>query len=176
MSAPVVPQAKTPKSKAGLLTRPFRSLPGGRLAKSAKVPEQLSGASGADFRKTQKPVVTRLFGLTAAGTVADSHGVPLAIAGAKIGIFPKKQEPPQKKRCTMFSDGEVTKEQKFDFSRRFLPHSSFRDRKSNFPANFSPHSHLSCFKYIDNQRITKTQTAFGYFLRYPKAGLILLIY
>ena len=26
-SAPVVPQAKTPKSKAGLLTRPFRSLP-----------------------------------------------------------------------------------------------------------------------------------------------------
>lgn len=60
MSAPVVPQAKTPKSKAGLLTRPFRSLPGGRLAKSAKVPEQLSGASGADFRKTQKPVVTRL--------------------------------------------------------------------------------------------------------------------
>ena len=57
----MVPQAKTPKSKAGLLTRPFRSLPGGRLAKSAKVPEQLSGASGADFRKTQKPVVTRLF-------------------------------------------------------------------------------------------------------------------
>lgn len=91
MSAPVVPQAKTPKSKAGLLTRPFRSLPGGRLAKSAKVPEQLSGASGADFRKTQKPVVTRLPGLTAAGTVADSHGVPLAIAGTKIGIFPKKQ-------------------------------------------------------------------------------------
>lgn len=115
MSAPVVPQAKTPKSKAGLLTRPFRSLPGGRLAKSAKVPEQLSGASGADFRKTQKPVVTRLPGLTAAGTVADSHGVPLAIAGAKIGIFPKKQEPPQKKRCAKFSDGEVTKERKSDF-------------------------------------------------------------
>ena len=111
----MVPQAKTPKSKAGLLTRPFRSLPGGRLAKSAKVPEQLSGASGADFRKTQKPVVTRLFGLTAAGTVADSHGVPLAIAGAKIGIFPKKQEPPQKKRCAKFSDGEVTKERKSDF-------------------------------------------------------------
>ena len=97
MSAPVVPQAKTPKSKAGLLTRPFRSLPGGRLAKSAKVPEQLSGASGADFRKTQKPVVTRLFGLTAAGTVADSHGVPLAIARAKIDIFPKKQQPERKK-------------------------------------------------------------------------------
>ena len=96
-SAPVVPQAKTPKSKAGLLTRPFRSLPGGRLAKSAKVPEQLSGASGADFRKTQKPVVTRLFGLTAAGTVADSHGVPLAIARAKIDIFPKKQQPERKK-------------------------------------------------------------------------------
>ena len=110
----MVPQAKTPKSKAGLLTRPFRSLPGGRLAKSAKVPEQLSGASGADFRKTQKPVVTRLFGLTAAGTVADSHGVPLAIAGAKISIFPKKQEPPQKNDAQCL-DGEVTKEQKFDF-------------------------------------------------------------
>ncbi len=148
MSAPVVPQAKTPKSKAGLLTRPFRSLPGGRLAKSAKVPEQLSGASGADFRKTQKAGCHTAFWTHSSGYCRRFARRSLGHCGGKDRHISEKTIAWQRQP----------------------------DRKSNFPANFSPHSHLSHFEHIDNQYITKTQAAFGYFLRYPSAGRILLIY
>lgn len=40
---------------------------------------------------------------------------------------------PEKRHLRLSLDGEVTEERKFDFSRRFLPHSCFRDQKSNFP-------------------------------------------
>ena len=36
---------------------------------------------------------------------------------------------PEKQHLCISLDGEVTKDGKFDFARRFLPHSRFRDRK-----------------------------------------------
>lgn len=47
---------------------------------------------------------------------------------------------PEKQYLCLNFDGKVIKDGKFDFARRFLPHSRFRDRKNNFPANFPPHS------------------------------------
>ena len=50
---------------------------------------------------------------------------------------------PEKQYLCLNFDGKVIKEGKFDFACRFIPHSRFRDRKNNFPANFPPHSQLS---------------------------------
>ena len=40
----------------------------------------------------------------------------------------------------------------------------------------TPHSHRSIFGVVDNQQLTKNRAGFGYFLRYPKAGAILIKY
>lgn len=82
---------------------------------------------------------------------------------------------PEKQHLCISLDGEVTKDGKFDFARRFLPHSRFRDRKNNFPANFPPHSQPYFLELLIVNDLQK-EAVFGYFLRHPNAGLALITY